>query len=106
MITVIQIHNGALLIGEIETMIGLSISIQAPRVIRMQDQGGGQVSVQFLTMLGDPKEVRVDQGQIALHYEPDDGLMKLYREAVTGLTLATKIPDGGNIKQFPGGRMQ
>ena len=102
MITVIQIHQGGLMIGELsKDLITMELILTAPRVIQMQQTGPGQVNIQFLVMLGNPKEIRIRGQAVIIQYVPDDELATSYREEVTGPTPAKTLP-GGNVLLFPG----
>ena len=103
MITVIQIHQGGIIIGEAnDAMGGGGVVLKSPRVIQMQQAGPGQVNIQLLVMIGDPKEIRIRAEAAVIRYVPDEALTNSYREAVTGLTLAKTIPDLKNVRPFPG----
>mgnify|MGYP001209279493 CR=1 FL=1 len=101
MITVIQIHQGGIIIGEANEVMG-EVVLKSPRVIQMQQAGPGQVNIQLLVMIGDPKEIRIRAEAAVTRYVPDEALTNSYREAVTGLTLAKTIPDLKNVRPFPG----
>ena len=103
MIKVIQIHQGGIMIGETDAISGNDVILKSPRVIHLQrDREEGQVNIQLLAMIGDPKEIRIRAEAAVIQYVPDEALANAYREAVTGLTLAKTIPNIGNIRPFRG----
>ena len=102
MITVIQMQQGGIMIGEVDATVGGEVVMMSPRVIQMQQAGPVQVTVQFLVMIGDPKEIKINPEMVVIHYVPNEALANSYREAVTGLTLAKVIPNLNNVKPFPG----
>jgi hypothetical protein len=52
----------------------------------------GRVTVHYLMLLGDPKELRLHQ--IAFTHDAAPELVRSYMEAITGLTLAKAVPAG------------
>jgi len=65
-----------------------------PRVVEATPVGNGNMAIKFLQFFGAPKVIDFDPAKYSLMYEPtDEGMITAYREAVTGLTLAKKMPD-------------
>jgi hypothetical protein len=93
MIEIFQSVTGVLMVGETEGHTDkVFYEIKTPRVIQIQQVGNGMVKVNFAPLLGNPKAVFIVLDKIVFNYEPDAELIQKYREAVSGLTLATNMP--------------
>jgi len=79
--------DGMLIIGE--AAVGL---VKSPRVIEMIPAANGQMQLRFLMLIGNPKEI-IMSGEAFSYNCEDEQLLNVYREAVTGLTIAKTLPE-------------
>jgi len=88
MVKVLMMKSGALFMGDMEG--GL---LKTPRLVMVNKAAqGGHVNVDFLTMVGNPKEMEIGQENIFASYVPNEELLRMYQEKVTGLVLAKTMP--------------
>lgn len=72
-------------------------NLDSPRVLEIGQGPNGQVGVKFLQFIGQPKSIVL--GNLAFSYEClDENIIRGYRESVTGLSLANKLP--ANVSQI------
>jgi len=80
-IQVIQV-NGAVLIGNLQGNL-----LRTPRAIAIYP---AENKVFVKELFGQPEEITLHN--MVFSYEADPNLVKIYREAVTGLTLTNQMP--------------
>jgi len=66
--------------------------LESPRMIRIVPVNRNDISIVFLPLIGDPKEIRIENCSFSWELK-DDQLIRAYQQEVTGLTLASSMPN-------------
>lgn len=80
-----------IIIGEkVNAELGL-LALKEPRIMQLGKTENGQMSVNILPLLGQPKGFEIERG--IMNYDCNDvNILNAYKESVTGLSLVKKPP--------------
>ena len=85
--------DGNQFIGKTAIEGGTMRILESPRMVKMMpSQRRGEIEILFLPLLGDPKQIYIN-GECFWWELKDQKIIKGYQQEITGLTLATSIPE-------------
>ncbi|MCE5336813.1 MAG: hypothetical protein LLG06_19725 [Desulfobacteraceae bacterium] len=90
--TIKAVSVGGIMIMGTVTELGGKVIVDSPRRVQLgQPDGAGRPQVFLSELLGSPKQMTV-YDILLIHDVTDEGLLRGYREQVSGLTIAQAIP--------------
>ena len=90
MIKIVYTPVGIVIGEKVNTEIGL-LALKNPRVMQPSKTETGQMRIDVVPMLGNPKGFEIERG--AMNYDcNDENILKVYQESVTGISLVKKPP--------------
>jgi hypothetical protein len=90
MIKIVYTPVGIVIGEKVNAEIGL-LALKNPRVMQPSKTETGQMRIDVVPMLGNPKGFEIERG--AMNYDcNDENILKAYQESVTGISLVKKPP--------------
>ena len=90
MIKIVYTPVGIVIGEKVNAEIGL-LALKNPRVMQPSKTETGQMRIDVVPMLGNPKGFEIERG--AMNYDcNDENILKVYQESVTGISLVKKPP--------------
>ena len=90
MIKIVYTPVGIIIGEKVTGELGL-LSLKDPRIMQMNKSENGQLHIDIVPMLGNPKGFEIERG--VMNYDcTNENILRAYKESVTGISLVQKPP--------------